>query len=77
MWPKFEKGKEYAAYYDPVLDACYLNIDQDPVGVYGRARLGFGGAAMLAAIAIAVIVTAKRRGWNRDGQQGSEPTSSS
>ena len=66
VWPKYEKGKEYDAYYDPVLDACYLNIDQDPIGVYGRARLGFGSAATLAAIAIVVILTSKRLGWNRD-----------
>ena len=40
VWTKVEKGKEYDAYYDAALDACYLDIDQDPVGVYGERAWG-------------------------------------
>ena len=59
-WPKFEKGKEYDAYWDPETDMCYLNIDQDPVGVAARLRLGLGFATVLAILASALLVWARR-----------------
>lgn len=65
-WESFQKGQDYDAYYDPVVNECVLLIDEkvgepdhDLLFFLFLARL-FGGAAVLVAV-IGVVVKIRRR----------------
>jgi hypothetical protein len=64
-WERFQKGGDYDAFFDPVLDECVLLVDEKVGDPDYRFLRYLGGAVMLAAISLGVavggVVMARRR----------------
>jgi hypothetical protein len=74
LWKRYEKGRQYEAHYDPVLNECILVIDEAPAG---QSRINMKvllACATVAAISLAVFLATKSRREPGAGTPGGPAT---
>ena len=67
VWDRFEKGRTYDAWYDPVDRARYLLVEEPPGGFRRQLMLQLALSGGTAARALAVFLATRRKVTGRPG----------
>ncbi|MCM2315902.1 MAG: hypothetical protein NDJ92_12220 [Thermoanaerobaculia bacterium] len=70
LWNSFEKGRQYEAHYDPVLDECILVVEEPPGGQSRRNMKVLLACAVMATVALVVYRATRSRPGTGEGTPG-------